>query len=289
MDQPLPANIAVIGPGLIGGSLLLALRKRLPAANLRAWARRAGTVEDLKKIDPAIAASTDLQTAAGGAGLIVLCTPVDAMPAIAKQLAAMPLEPGCVVTDVGSVKTPVVTALEEIFSRTGSAFIGSHPMAGSERGGITASRADLFEGAACILTPTLFTADAALETVRKFWTLLGCRIIELQAEEHDRKIARISHLPHLAAIAVTLAALRGDKAASDCAGNGFRDVTRIASGDPELWAGIISQNRAEIIAALQDAHEIVGDLLAIIRSGDDGALVRLLREAQSLRDAACAG
>jgi len=289
MDPQLPANIAVIGPGLIGGSLLLALRKRLPAANLRAWSRRAGTVDDLGRLDPAIAASTDLRSVASGAGLIVLCTPVAAMPAIARQLAAAPLEAGCVITDVGSVKTPVVTALEEIFSGAGSAFIGSHPMAGSERGGIAASRADLFEGAACILTPTLFTADGALETVRRFWTLLGCRLIELPPEEHDRKIARISHLPHLAAITVTLAALRGDKTAADCAGNGFRDVTRVASGDPELWAGIISQNRAEIIAALQDAHEIAGDLLAIIRRGDDGGLVRLLREAQSLRDAACAG
>ena len=111
----------------------------------------------------------------------------------------------------------------------------------------------------------------------------------MQSEDHDRKIARISHLPHLAAIAVTLAALRGDKSAANCAGNGFRDVTRIASGDPRLWAGIISQNRTEIIAALQEAHEIAGDLLAIIRNGDDSGLVRLLREAQSLRAAACAG
>ncbi len=286
MDQTLPENVAVIGPGLIGGSLLLALRQRLPAANLRTWARRPEAVSELQKIDQAIAASTNLKTVVTGARLIVLCTPVSTMPAIAKQLALLPLEPGCIITDAGSVKSPVVTALEGIFSKTSASFIGSHPMAGSERSGIGASRADLFEGSVCILTPTLFTADNALDIARKFWRLLGCRILEMPPEEHDRKIARISHLPHLAASAVTLAALRRDKSTAGCAGNGFRDVTRIASGDPELWTGIISQNRAEIISALQDAHQITGDMLTIINSGDDSALLRLLQEAQSLRNAA---
>ncbi|MCE9520158.1 MAG: prephenate dehydrogenase/arogenate dehydrogenase family protein [Verrucomicrobia bacterium] len=286
MDQALPENIAVIGPGLIGGSLLLGLRQRHPAASIRAWVRRSEAVSELQKIDPAIAASTDLKTVVAGAGLIVLCTPVASMPAIAKQLATMPLEPGCIITDAGSVKSPVVTALEGIFSKTSASFIGSHPMAGSERSGISASRAKLFDGSVCILTPTLFTSDKALAITRKFWSLLGCRILEMQPEEHDRKIARISHLPHLAAIAVTLAALRRDKSAADCAGNGFRDVTRIASGDPELWTGIISQNRAEIISALKDAHDITGDLLAIISSEDDSALLRLLQEARSLRNVA---
>ena len=194
-------------------------------------------------------------------------------------------------TDVGSVKTPVVTALEEIFSQSGanSNFIGSHPMAGSERSGIAAARADLFEGSVCVLTPTIFTADAPLSVARQLWEKVGCHILEMQPEDHDRKIARISHLPHLAAIAVTLAALRADPAASRCAGNGFRDVTRIASGNPELWTGIISQNRAEILAALQDAHDVAGELLAVIRNGDEHALHRLLHEAQSLRDTAAAG
>ncbi|HEY2572753.1 MAG TPA: prephenate dehydrogenase/arogenate dehydrogenase family protein, partial [Verrucomicrobiaceae bacterium] len=221
--------------------------------------------------------------------LIVLCTPVDSMRAIARQLHALPLKPGCIVTDVGSVKTPVVTALEEIFSKSGTTFIGSHPMAGSERSGIAAARADLFEGSVCILTPTIFTPDAPLAAARELWTLAGCHLLEMQPEEHDRKIARVSHLPHLAAIAVTLAALRADPSAALCAGNGFRDVTRIASGDASLWTGIISQNRAEIIAALKDAHEVSGDLLAVIRSGDDHALRRVLHEAQSLRDTTVPG
>lgn len=289
MEHALPENITVIGPGLIGGSLLLALRKRLPNARLRAWVRRSEALDELRQIDPAIVASTNLQTAATGAGFIVLCTPVAAMPAIAKQLAVMPLEPGCIITDAGSVKSPVVTALEGIFSESVASYVGSHPMAGSERSGISASRADLFEGSVCIITSTLFTPDKALELTRKFWSLLGCRLLEMQPDEHDRKIARISHLPHLAATIVTLAALLGDKTAADCAGGGFRDVTRIASGDPEMWTGIISQNRAEIINALQDTHTITGELLAIIRRGDDNALFRHLQEAHSLRNSAFAG
>lgn len=290
MSPVLPQRIAILGPGLLGGSLLLALRARMPAAHLRAWGRSAEKLEKvaaLKAGDAAVAdvISTDLRSVVQDAQLVVLCTPVGTMPALAQQLAKLPVAPGCIITDVGSVKAPIVIALEEIFAGTALHFIGSHPMAGSERAGLEAASAVLFQDATCLLTPTLLTGSDALHVVRVFWKLLGCRLLEMSPEEHDRKVARVSHLPRLAASAVTLAALHDDPSAAECMGNGFRDTAiRVASGDPDLWTGIIMANRTEILAALRDARDRFHDLVAMLENVDDKALRRFLSEAKVLRD-----
>jgi prephenate dehydrogenase len=284
-----PNCVAVFGPGLLGGSLLMALRKHSPKVRLHAWARRSEAAQDLQVRNLADLATTDAAQACEGADLIVLCTPLENMAALAEGIANAKPSPECVITDVGSVKGAVVSALEQVFPKTGFHFIGSHPMAGSERAGIEAARADLFEGSVCVVTPTLFTTDHALQQVRWLWSLIGCRIVEMPPDEHDAKVARISHLAHLTAAVTALAALRSDISASDCAGNGFRDTTRVASGDPDLWAGIISQNRAEVTAALKDARTALAELLDAVESHDDKALLRLLREAKLLRDSALSG
>jgi prephenate dehydrogenase len=284
-----PARIAVIGPGLLGGSLLLMLRDRHPNADLRAWARRKEAVEQILRDKLASTATIDLATAVADADLVILCTPVETMPAMAKQIAQSRLANGCVVTDVGSVKAPVVSALEAAFTHSKADFVGSHPMAGSEKSGIEAARADLFDEAAVILTPTIFSSDHALEVVRWLWRLAGCRIIEMSPEEHDRKVARISHLPHLAAWAVTLAALGDDASAAACSGGSFRDVTRIAASDPALWSGILSQNKTEVAAALRDARGVMDGFLSVIESGDEKALRRMIEEARNLRQRALGG
>lgn len=267
----------------------MALRQRCPQARLQAWARRAEAAKDLESRNLADLATTDAAQACEGADLIVLCTPLENMVPLAEQIARAKPAPNCVITDVGSVKGPVVSALEQIFPKTSFQFIGSHPMAGSERAGIEAARAELFDGSACVVTPTLFTTNHALQQARWLWALVGCRIVEMSPDEHDAKVARISHLAHLTAAVTTLAALRSDISASDCAGNGFRDSTRVASGDPELWTGIISQNREEVAAALQDARTALAELLDAVESHDDKALLRLLREAKLLRDSALSG
>lgn len=284
MNSGLPSRIAIIGPGLLGGSLLLALRQKLPAVHLRAWARRPGSVTQLKEGAFADVASTDLEEVVADADLVVLCTPVETMAALATQLAALPLAPDCVITDVGSVKASIVSTLEDIFASSGSHFIGSHPMAGSERAGLEAARVDLFTRQACIITPSLFTTDHALQTARAFWELMGCRLLEMSAEEHDRKVARISHLPHLAAAVTTLAALHDDITAAECAGNGFRDTTRVSAGDADLWTGILLQNREEVLASVRAASGRFSELLAILENADEIALRRFLREAKLLRD-----
>ena len=283
-----PARIAILGPGLLGGSLLLALRERIPGLHLSAWARRAEAVEDLASMNVADVVSSDLKDVVSSAQLVVLCTPIETMHELATQIAPH-LPGGCVVTDVGSVKGCVVAPLEGVFQNISAEFIGSHPMAGSERSGIGAAKPDLFEGAVSIITPTIFTTEHAVQAVCWLWQTAGCRILEMSAEDHDRNVARISHLPHLAAAALTVAALRHDPSVAACAGNGFRDSTRIASGDPELWTGIIAQNRTEVIAALREASSGMSELLAIIAAGDDKALLHLLQEAKNLRDAAVPG
>jgi prephenate dehydrogenase len=290
VSTDLPQRIAILGPGLLGGSLLLALRELVPGAHLRAWGRDAGRIAKVaalkhKGVRVADIASTNLGEVVADAQLIVLCTTVAAMPPLARQLVQLSVAPDCVVTDVGSVKASVVAPLEQLFAQSPLHFIGSHPMAGSESAGLENAAADLFQGATCLLTPTLLTEAHALHTARAFWKRLGCTLVELSPEEHDRKVARISHLPRLAASVLTLAALHDDPSAADCMGNGFRDTAiRVASGEPDMWTGIVAANRAEVLAAVRDARDRFSDILSMIERADDKALTRFLADAKSLRD-----
>ena len=275
--MPTFSTITLLGPGLLGGSLALALQQRMPKARLRLWARRASAEAEIRARGIQAEFFTDATAAAQGADLIILATPVETMPALAAQIARAELPEGALVTDVGSVKGSVVRELEPIL---GPRFIGSHPMAGSEKTGIETARADLFEGAACLLTPAPGQDAAAL---RQFWQSLGCRVLEMTPEEHDRKVARISHLPHWMAVITTLAALRQDPDAVACAAGGFRDTTRVSGGDPGLWTGISLANREALRASLQDASAVLTDLLEILSKPDEEALHRLLAEAKNLR------
>ncbi|WP_170157112.1 prephenate dehydrogenase [Roseimicrobium gellanilyticum] len=283
MNSRFPERVAILAPGLLGGSLLRALRERCEGIHLRVWARREEAAQQVGKAGIADLATTDLNEAVSGADFIVLCMPVEHMAAIARQLVKAPVSPGCVVTDVGSVKTSVVFALEQIFAASPLHFLGSHPMAGSEKAGFEVSRADLFEGASCLLTPTLLTDASALQVTRAVWEKVGCHLREISPEDHDRIVARVSHMPHLAAAVVTLAALHDHKDAASCIGNGFRDTTRVAAGDPELWRGIVAENRAEVLAALTEARDRFNELLAMLEKMDDKALRHFLHEAQLLR------
>lgn len=272
--------ITIYGPGLLGGSLALALQEQVPQSKLRLWARRKAAAQGI--LDRGIQAEfyTDATAAAEGASLIVLCTPVETMASLAQQIIQAELAPDCIVTDVGSVKGSVVQALLPIF---GSRFIGSHPMAGSEKTGIDAARADLFKNAVCLVTPSPEAHAQALSRLHDFWQTLGCRVLEMSPEEHDVKVARISHLPHMMAVVTTLAALRSDPEAVACVANGFRDTTRVSGGDPSLWTGIAMENRPALLAQLQTASDTLTELLEILRKPDEEELRRFLAEAQSLR------
>lgn len=261
---------------------MLALRRLHPSARVHVWARRSQALEALARAGIADLLTTDAAEAAKNATLVLLATPVESMAPIAAQIAAH-LSPECIVTDVGSVKGSVVESVEAALGSARSSFLGSHPMAGSEKAGFEAARGDLFNGATCVVTPTGGTCESHLTRIVHFWTSLGCKVLTMSPQEHDRKIARISHLPHAVAAAVVRAALQADPSAAECTGNGFRDATRIAAGDPALWTGILLQNRTEVLAALNDARREMAELVEILSRMDEEALRRYLADAQSLR------
>jgi prephenate dehydrogenase len=272
-------KLAILGPGLLGGSIGLAARHRKVVQRVALWARRPEAADEAWKLGAADEATTDLRKAVADAELVVLATPIGVMQSLAQQFKTV-LADDCIVTDVGSVKYPVVTALSELLPR----FVGSHPMAGSEQSGIEAARRDLFEKAACIVTPTETTDKAALQTVFEFWKAIGCNVRTLSPTEHDEMVARISHLPHVVAAAVINVVCNGGAHPLDFVGPGFKDFTRIASGPPEMWTEICQQNRQEIGRALDALIEELGKLHAALENNDGVELKAMLKRAKHFRD-----
>jgi len=276
----LPDSIAVFGPGLMGGSLLMALRQRAPGVKLGAWARRNDALAKLESLQLIDFGGVDAAQVAARADLIVLCLPVDRL-AEAGAAIKDAVRPEAVVTDVGSVKQPVVNALETLWPD--GRFVGSHPMCGSEEAGLEAARADLYEGAACVVTPTAESRAETVASVESLWRRVGARVIEMDPADHDRAAALVSHVPHMvAALLVELVGAGRPEFRALCAG-GFRDTTRIASGSPDLWAGIFSSNRTEVGAALGDFEERLAAARAALEKNDVPALRTLLAEAADRR------
>ncbi len=276
-------SIAVLGPGLLGGSLLHDAR-RLGFRDIRAWARKEEVVRQIRDLKLADIASTDLAEVVRGASFLVLATPVGAYPILARQLAALNLDSGALITDVGSVKAQVLETAGCEFRGAGLSFIGSHPMAGSEATGLDAAQPNLFQNAACILTPEADADQGHLSMLWEFWEGLGCRVSKMAAEDHDQVVARISHMPHLAAAAVTLAALRGDPTIAQFAAGGLRDTTRVASGDPSMWSEILLENRDSVLAVGRDLHRSLGELLEMLEKMAHQPLLSALEEAKRLRE-----
>ncbi|MEI6084057.1 MAG: prephenate dehydrogenase/arogenate dehydrogenase family protein [Verrucomicrobiota bacterium] len=272
-------KLTILGPGLLGGSIGLAARQRKVAGKVVVWARRQEAADEAYKLGAADEATSDLRRAVADAELVVLATPIGVMQALVEQMKSF-LPPDCVITDVGSVKYPVVTALSHAWPR----FVGSHPMAGSEQPGIEAARRDLLENAACIVTPRDDTDKVALQLVHDFWKVLGCQVRTLSPQEHDEIVARISHLPHLVAAAVVNVVCSDGAHPLNFVGPGFKDFSRIASGPPEMWTEICLQNREEITRGVDHLIEELGKLRAALENKDAIELRVLLKRAKHYRD-----
>ena len=243
-------KLAVFGPGLLGSSIALAAQRR-GDYRVSIWGRREEAVAELRARGIGHLASSDLAAVACDADLVVLCVPIGAMPALAAQLA--PLIPRtALVTDVGSVKAPVVAELSAIFRET-ARFVGSHPMAGSEQQGLHAARADLFEQHVCIVTPDAQSEPEAVAEIARFWESLGGLVRQLPPDIHDEIAAAISHVPHLMAAALVNAVAGANPDAFEFAGPGFRDTTRVASGPPEMWTEILGHESRRPCAARSEA------------------------------------
>lgn len=275
-------QLTILGPGLLGGSIGLAARHRKLAQRVVVWARRPDAADEAWKLGAADEATTDLRKATHDADLVVLATPIGSMAPLAQQFASC-LTPGCVVTDVGSVKYPVVTALS-VTLHGRARFVGSHPMAGSEQAGIEAARRELFAKAVCIVTPTAETDKNAFELVYGFWKDIGCQVRTLSPTEHDEIIARVSHLPHVVAAAVVNVVCSDGAHPLNFVGPGFKDFSRIASGPPEMWTEICQQNRQEIGRALDTVIAELGKLRAALENNDVIELKAMLKRAKHFRD-----
>lgn len=275
-------KLTILGPGLLGGSIGLAARHRQVAATVSLWARRLEAADQAKQLGAADAATTDLAQAVAEADLVVLATPIGVMGALAQQMKPA-LRQGCIVTDVGSVKYPVVNTLTAALAGK-AAFVGSHPMAGSEQAGIGAARRDLFEKAVCIVTPREDTDPAAVNGVYEFWKALGCVVRTLTPPVHDEIVAQVSHLPHVLAAALVNAVCHDGGERLNFVGPGFRDMTRIASGPVEMWTEICLENKDEIGRALDCLIEELGNVRAALQNADAIELRTMLKRAKHFRD-----
>ncbi|MDB5171272.1 MAG: Prephenate dehydrogenase [Phycisphaerales bacterium] len=274
-----PHRISILGVGLLGGSIGLALRPRLKGCKVIGYGHKRATLDAAIGLGAIDEGYDDLSQAVRGADLVILCTPVGLFRRLLAEMAPL-LAPGTLVTDVGSTKRSIVRAAEELLPG-GVHFVGSHPMAGSEKRGVEFARADLYEGALCIVTPTERTDAGALEKVEGFWRMLGMRTCRVSPEEHDRRLSDVSHLPH--ALAAALVSTQ-EEASAALAGKGFSDMTRIAGGDPGLWRDILMDNRDNVRASIGALRERLDGLDALLEKGDlEGVRAWLEQAAQRRR------
>lgn len=276
-------RLAVVGVGLLGGSVARAARVRGLARRIVGVGREPSRLESAIRDGTLDAATADLAEAVREADVVVLAAPVLVNEALLARL--WPLVPdGAVVTDVGSTKRGIVTAAERLAAQRPVAFVGSHPMAGSERSGYGASRADLLEGALVVVTPTETTPTSALKRVTELWERCGARVTTLDPDTHDRAVAAVSHLPQVVARALVDAVARFEPAALDVAGRGFRDTTRIAASDPVIWREILIANRDAVTASLAAFRAALDDLEHAIQTGDGETLERRLAAIKAWRE-----
>jgi len=275
-------KVTILGVGLIGASLALALKKYGLCNTIIGYGRTRGnliraqekTIIDSFELDPA--------KACDDSDLIVFATPVGIFVDIAKQISHV-LKRNAIVTDVGSVKGNLVREMEGLLSPQ-VFFVGGHPIAGSARSGIDTASAQIFTKAQCIITPTHNTDRKALETIIAMWRTLGCLITLIEPEEHDRIYAAVSHLPHLLAYEIVNTVADINSLYLTFSGQGFKDTTRIASSHPELWRDICMHNRDNLLAYIEIYKKNLDRVSRYLRTADAESLNRDFQRARTLRE-----
>ncbi len=251
--MPPLAQLTILAPGLLGGSVAQAARARGVAERIVIWARRPEVRLRLRAQSWCDAVADTPEEAVRGARLVVIAAPVDKIVPLAQQIAPA-LDPGAIVTDVGSVKGDI--ARLGAAAMTGRAhFVGAHPMAGSEKTGWEHGSAALFERRTCFVTPLAESDPLAVAAVVEFWDALGANVTTVSADEHDEIVAHISHLPQIIASSLCTFLATKNPAWRQHAGGGLRDTTRIAASDPQLWRSILEQNRDEVLRALRQFQD----------------------------------
>lgn len=277
---------AVFGPGLLGGSIALAVARHLPGCELRLWARREQPLELARRLGITEHTYRDPLEAARGADLIVLATPIGVFEDLARHMLPA-IAPDAVVTDVGSVKAYVHRTTGQFLTERGRCFIGSHPMAGAETQGLENARAELLEGATVVITNEHAAPDERLKRLEAFWQALGCSTYEMEAVTHDRTVARISHTPHILAGLCARHAYLSDVPLKDMqrlASSGFRDTTRVCSGPPAMWADILWENDVAIRQSLSDTMADLRTLMDLLENQDREGVREWLEKAKLARE-----
>lgn len=273
-------HVTIIGVGLLGGSVGLAVKAWRASVKVAGVGRRRASLAEALDAGAIDSVHLDPAEVIGKTDLVILATPVGAFEKYLRAMAGS-LKSSAIVTDVGSTKAVIVQAAERILGQ-GGPFVGSHPMAGSERKGVSFARADLLAGATCIVTPTRSTPPELVRAVETFWRNMAMRTLRMSPAAHDRATARVSHLPHaIAALMMTLAA-KGDL---EVAATGFRDATRLAGGDPEMWRDIFITNRKAVIGAIDAFDESLMHLRDLLVLADAPGIEKFLAKAKQRCDA----
>ncbi len=280
--MPAHAQLTILAPGLLGGSVARAARTHGVAQRIVLWARRPESRLKLREQPWCDAVADTPEDAVRGASLVVIAAPVDQIVPLVRQIAAA-LPAGAIVTDVGSVKGEI-SRLGGVALASHAHFVGAHPMAGSEKTGWEHGRAELFQHRTCFVTPIPTSDPRAVETVVAFWHALGAEVVTVDADQHDEIVAHISHLPQV--IASNLCALLAQRTPAwrNYAGNGLRDTTRIAGSDPHLWRSILEQNRDEVLRALRAFQDELHGFQIALANRDYVEVTARLERGKAYRD-----
>jgi prephenate dehydrogenase len=274
-------TLAIIGAGLIGGSIGLAARKRGIARRVVGIGRRQSSLRVARNRGAIDTGTTSVERGVADAELIIVCTPVETIVDLALQ-AASHCRPGTLITDAGSSKESIVTALDHRLPDT-IRYVGSHPMAGSEASGPAHAQEDLLENRMVIVTPTRKSDTEARQQLERFWSALGARVVEMSPTGHDHHVAAVSHVPHLVAAVLAAATSASDL---NYVASGWLDTTRVAAGDVELWEQIVRSNRPHVLKSLERFGRLLARLQDAIAKDDDSTLHKVLEEAKRKRDTA---
>jgi len=279
-------QITILGIGLIGASLALSCRQRKLAGTLVGFGRNAANLKKAQERGIIDSGSTDLKTAVTGSDLIVLCTPVGVLVERVREMIPF-LQDGCIITDAGSVKGPLVEEIDALVPKT-IHYVGAHPIAGGEQSGLEAAREDLLTGAKCIITPTADTQAEALERVTEFWAEVGMQTLTMDAHEHDTVFGALSHLPHVVAYAL-MNTVANVKTAShgdilSMSGGGLKDITRIASSDPVMWRDICLKNKLPVVTLINQFQSALENIKTLIEQDQAEALQETFADANLHRD-----
>ncbi len=276
-------QITILGPGLLGASLAMAVKERGLAARVVTWSRRPESRANCLNQSWCDAVFDSPEKAVVGSDLVVICTPVQTIVPLLVQIHPA-LDAEALITDVGSTKSLICREARSALKGHSATFLGAHPMAGSEQAGMEHAQSDLFENAACILTPLDDASAEAIAQLSAFWDTLGMTVSTVSPEKHDEIVAHVSHLPHLLASTLCGYLAAQDDTWQTLAGGGLRDTTRIASGDPQLWKQILEQNSDEVVRAIEGFEQQLHHLKTALLNQDSLGVIAQLERGKTYRD-----